>query len=51
MLPMINWLMEQTKVDIIKFVRLAVEELRVDIGTKNGRGPEFHREQHRTMGR
>jgi len=42
MLPKINWLMEQTKAEVIKLVRLATQELHVDIGTKNGRGPEFH---------
>ena len=50
MLPKINWLMEQTKAEVIKLVRLATHELHVDIGTKNGRGPEFHRKQARTMG-
>ena len=50
MLPKINWLMEQTKAEVIKLVRLATQELHVDIGIKNGRGPEFHRKQDRTMG-
>ena len=51
MLPKINWLMEQTQAEVVKMVRLSTEELHVDIGTKNSRGPEFHKKQARTMGR
>ena len=51
MLPKIIWLMEQTKTEVIKLVRLATDDLHVDIGTMNGRGPQFHRKQDRTMGR
>ena len=51
MLPKINWLMEQTKAEVIKLVRLSTQELHVDISTKNGRVPEFHQKQAHTMGR
>ena len=51
MLPKINWLMEQTKAMVVKMVRLSTLDLPVDIGTKNGRGSEFHRKQATTMGR
>lgn len=51
MLPKINWLMEQTQAEVVKMVRLGTEELHVDIGTKNSRGPEFRTKQARTMGR
>ena len=49
MLPKINWLMEQTKAEVIKLVRLATDDLHVDIGTMTGRGLEFYRKQAWTM--
>jgi len=50
MLPKINWLMEQTKAEVIKLVRMSTQMLPVDIGAKNGRGNEFYKKRDRTMG-
>ncbi len=51
MLPKINWLMEQTKAEVVKMVRLGTQDLQVDIGTKNGRGDDFYKKRERVMGR
>ena len=50
MLPKINWLMEQTKNEVIKMVRMGTQVLPVDILTKNGRGTEFCQKRDRVMG-
>jgi len=50
MLPKINWLMEQTKAEVVKMVRMSTKVLPVDIGTKNGRGAEVYEKRDRTMG-
>ena len=50
MLPKINWLMEQTKAEVIKMVRMSTDILPVDIATKNGRGTNFYQKRDRVMG-
>lgn len=50
MLPKINWLMEQTKAEVIKMVRMHTDVLPVDIATKNGRGNNFYQKRDRIMG-
>jgi hypothetical protein len=51
MIPKINWLLEQTKAEVLKMVRLRTEDLPVDIGTKHSTGTEWTKKVHRTMGR
>ena len=50
MLPKINWLMEQTKAQVFKLLRLGTTELPADAGTKNGHGTEFRRKRDRVTG-
>ena len=50
MLPRVMWLMEQTKSQVVKLLRLGTTELPADVGTKNGRGTEFHSKRDRVMG-
>lgn len=50
MLPKINWLLEQTKAQVCKLIRLRTEELPPDVGTKNGRGSLFMDKRNRVMG-
>jgi hypothetical protein len=50
MLPKIMWLMEQTKTQVLKLLRLGTKELPPDVGTKIGGGIEFQRKMDRVMG-
>ena len=50
MLPKIMWLMEQSKAQIIKMLRLGTKELPPDVGTKIGGGAEFQQKMNRVMG-
>ena len=50
MLPKIMWLMEQTKSQVLKMLRLGTTELTPDIGTKIGGGNEFQQKINRVMG-
>ncbi len=50
MLPKINWLMEQTKGQIFKMLRLGTRLLPPDVGTKLGRGTEFTQKTEKVMG-
>ena len=50
MLPKIMWLMEQTKNQVLKMLRLGTKELPPDVGTKIGGGNEFQQKMNRTMG-
>jgi len=50
MLPKIMWLMEQTKAQVFKMLRLSTTELPPDVGTKIGGGTEFQQKLNRVMG-
>jgi len=50
MLPKVNWLMEQTKGEVIKLVRMSTDIEPIDIVTKNGRGTNFYQKRDRVMG-
>ena len=50
MLPKINWLMEQTKAEVIQLVRMSTDILPIDIATKNGRRETFYQKRDRAMG-
>ena len=50
MLLKIMWLMEQTKTQVLKMLRLGTKELPPDVGTKIDGGIEFQRKMDRIMG-
>ena len=50
LLPKIMWLMEHTKGQVLKFLRLGTTELPPDVGTKIGGGTEFNNKLNRVMG-
>ena len=50
MLPKIMWLMEQTKSQVLKMLRLGTSELPPDVGTKIAGGAEFQQKMNRVMG-
>ena len=50
MLPKIMWLMEQTKNQVFKMLRLGTKDLPPDVGTKIGGGTEFNNKMDRVMG-
>ena len=50
MIPKIMWLMEQTKAQVLKFLRLGTTELPPDVGTKIGGGTEFNNKLNPVMG-
>ena len=44
------WLMEQTKTQVLKMLRLGTTELPPDVGAKIGGGTEFNKKMQRVMG-
>jgi len=51
MLPKIMWLMEQSKAQVLKMLRLGTTELPPDVGTKVGGGTEFENKMSKVMGK
>lgn len=50
MLPRINWLMEKTKEQVVKFLHLVTDKLPVDLGTKLHTGITFRKKEAAVMG-
>ena len=50
MLPKIMWLVEKTKDQVVKMLRLGTKELPADVGTKVGSGKDFDIKMKQVMG-
>jgi hypothetical protein len=50
MLPKVNWLMEKTKEQVVKFLHLITDKLPVDLGTKLHTGAVFRQKEAAVMG-
>lgn len=50
MLPRVNWLMEKTKEESVKFLHLSTDKLPADLGTKLHTGSAFKHREAAVMG-